>query len=208
MQTRLLLYLLPLLHIFFAMPVFAASTPRYIPKHRPAAGIGILTINKSVTESQDSIHLYEEPGLMRTATINPADAPPFEHIFGSYSTTRYLIVTARKQQWLKIIYDDAGREGWLKQNSGAEFKHYSEWLRQPVVRLLPALQKKYYQLYRTENGALTTTLTAKQSFKILTVHNSWARILTEQNQLGWLLWKDEDGRLLIGLAATARGRTP
>jgi len=192
----------------FTCCAMAAAPPRFIPKPRPVAGIGILTIHKHAAEKQESIVLYQEPGLMRTAAINPVDPSPFEHVFGNHSSRRYLIVTKRHQQWVKVIYDDAGREGWLKPDFGSEFNHYADWLRQPVTRLLPALQKKYYQLHRTEDGAHTGNITPKQNFKILKVHNSWAQVLTEQNQLAWLQWKDDDGHLLIGLAPHHIGDTP
>lgn len=188
----------------FASYAVAAPGQRFIPKPRPAAGIGILTLHKPAAESSETIIIYEEPGLIRTATLDPSSASPFEHVFGSYSSIRHLIVTKRHQQWLKVIYDDAGREGWLKPNLGADFKLYAEWLRQPLARLLPALQKKYYQLHRTADGAHIGTMTPQQNFKILTVNNSWVQILTEQNQLGWLQWKDEDGHLLIGLTPAGK----
>lgn len=185
-----------------AAPLLAAPATRYVAKPRPAAGIGILTFHTKKTNSLESITLYEEPGLIRIADLNVATIPPFEHIFGNYSSTHHLIVTARKQQWLKVIYDDAGREAWLNSKNNGDFKLYPEWLRQEITRLLPGLQQKYYQLYGTETGNMLSTLSHKISFKILKVHNSWAQVLTGQNQLGWLRWKDYDGRILIRLAPT------
>jgi hypothetical protein len=44
-----------------------------------------------------------------------------------------------------------------------------------------------------------TTLTTKQLFKVLRLENDWAMVLIDQNALGWLRWRDEDGRLLIGI---------
>lgn len=202
MHSRFLIFLLvaALCTCCVTSPHAATAVPRYIAKPRPTAGIGILTIQIPGTDQPEQMYLYEEPGLIRIAGINPEKFPTFDHIFGTCSSSAQLIVTARKQQWLKVIYDEAGREGWLHQKNGGEFKLYSEWLRQTVTRLLPGLQKKYYQLYRSEGVTPLATVTAAQNFKILRVHNSWAYILTEQNQLGWLRWKDEDGRLLIGLA--------
>lgn len=206
MHLRLLGFLLAL--FYFACFADAAPAPRFTPKPRPAAGIGILTLKKPHAESQETIILYEEPGLIRTAAIDPLFAAPFEHIFGSHSSVRHLIVTARKQEWLKVIYDDAGREGWLKTNFGADFKPYADWLRQPLTQILPGLQKKYYELHRTADGTHIGNLPPKQNFKILAIRNSWAQILTEQNQFGWLQWKDDDGRLLIGIAPANKGTAP
>jgi hypothetical protein len=64
--------------------------------------------------------------------------------------------------------------------------------------MLPALQQKYYQLLQRPDGKQIATLTPRQVFKFLKLNNSWGMVLTDKGQLGWLRWRDSDGRLTVG----------
>lgn len=65
--------------------------------------------------------------------------------------------------------------------------------------MLPGLKSKYYKLRQHRGGDPAATLTPKQIFKMLKIENAWALVLTDQEMIGWLRWRDEDGRLLVGI---------
>ena len=176
-------------------------------KIRPVAGIGVLVF-PPYSIMNEELFLYEEPGLKRIASFNPVPVPAFEWIFGDVQSPVQLIVTARRQEWIKVVYDEAGREGWLNPKGEGDFVPYADWLRHTIVHLLPGLHKKYYQLLRSEEGSALGVLTPKDQLKIVKTKDEWAQVLTAQNQIGWLRWKDEDGRLLVGCAARKGGSRP
>jgi hypothetical protein len=74
--------------------------------------------------------------------------------------------------------------------------------------LLPGLQKKYYQLYQYPDNADLAPLTTGQFLKVLRLENDWAMVLTDRNLLGWMRWRDEDGRLLIGVISAPHVMQP
>jgi hypothetical protein len=46
---------------------------------------------------------------------------------------------------------------------------------------------------------LTPPALPKLSFKVLKLDGDWALMMPDQSTLGWLRWRDEDGRLLISV---------
>ena len=125
--------------------------------------------------------------------------PGNEWIFGPQDLSPPLIVSARKGDWLRVIYDDAGREAWIEQQSKERFQSWEQFLKLQTCRMLPALQPQYYQALQQPEGKQVAMLTPKQVFKVLKLENSWGMVLIGQTQIGWLRWYDEDGRLLMGL---------
>lgn len=171
---------------------YSASSP---PKMRPYSGIGVLVLPLPALEPY---HLYEEPGIFRQGELNGAKTSGNEWIFGVPKKRTTLIVVARKNNWLKVCYDDAGREAWIDTQHRGTFQTWEQFMKGQVVRLLPGLRKPYYQMYRQPWGITSSTLTPKQPFKVLRLENDWIMVMPDQNTIGWLRWRDEDGRILTG----------
>lgn len=186
----------------------ASAAPSAPPKMRPYTGIGMLVLPVTGNDLNDPLPLYEEPGLARLGSLNPGRIPKYDWIFGTASSASPLIVTGRKGSWLRVAYDDAGREAWLNPERSGAFQPWDFYLKDHVSRLLPGLQKKYYQLYQQPGRTLLAPLTTRQFLKVLRLDNDWAMVLTDQNSLGWLRWRDEDGRLLIGVSSTPQAMQP
>jgi len=197
MYGRTLAFLIILLVLGVTGSVGFAATP---PRMRPYTGIGVVVFPQSDNpQSQDlQLQLYEEPGLSRVGTLNRSRLSGNEWIFGLQEGRQPLIVSARKGDWLRIYYDDAGREAWIDPLNKGHFQPWEEFLRLQSGRMLPGLQPQYYKLLQHPGGKLLTTLTPKQIFKVLTIDDSWGIVLTDQAQIGWLRWRDDDGRLLVG----------
>ena len=87
--------------------VASSSAP---PKMRPYTGIGILMLTVAGNGLNEPLPLYEEPGLSRLGSLNPGKIPRYDWIFGASPVAIPLIVTGRKGPWLRVAYDDAGRE--------------------------------------------------------------------------------------------------
>jgi hypothetical protein len=176
----------------------AAADTSVPPMMRPYTGIGILFLPVASDGLNDPVTLYEEPGLSRLGSLNPGKIPRYDWFFGASPAVLPLIVTGRKGSWLRVAYDDAGREAWLNPARAGAFQQWDAFLKDRVCGLLPGLQKKYYQLYHYPGRAVLSPLKAGQFLKVLQLENDWIMVLSDQNSLGWLRWRDEDGRLLIG----------
>lgn len=193
--------------LLLAVPA-AFAAPSAPPMMRPYTGIGMLLLPFAANDPNDPLPLYEEPGLARLGSLNPDRIPRYDWIFGTASSASPLIVTGRKGSWLRVAYDDAGREAWLNPARSGTFQAWDLYLKGHVSSLLPGLQKKYCQLYQHPGKVVLAQLTARQFFKVLRLDNDWAMVMYDQNTLGWLRWRDEDGRLLIGVNSASQTVQP
>ncbi len=198
MSERLVALLLMLV-LACSGSVCGAASP---PKMRPYSGIGVVLLH-SGSDRMEPVLLYEEPGIFRRGELNGADSTGNEWIFGDQDGRIQLIATARRGNWLKVCYDDAGREAWIDAKRRVKLLSWDQFLKGRVGRLLPGLRKQYYQLYRQPDREPLSVLTAVQTFKVLRLENDWVMVMPDQNTIGWLRWRDEDGRLLLG---TGSGR--
>lgn len=195
--SRALVFILVLFVLSTFGPVaFAATTPRM----RPYTGVGLFVFAQSdKTLTQDlQLQLYEEPGLSRVGMLDDSKRSGNEWIFGLPEGTSPLIVSARKGNWLRVAYDDAGREAWVNPENKGRFQSWEQLLKRQTGHILPGLPSQYYKLQQQPGGKLLATLSSKQVFKVLALENDWGLVLTDQALIGWLRWRDEDGRLLVG----------
>jgi len=186
--------------LFAAIVCAASSTP---PKIRPYSGIGVYVLQESNSEHTEPLHLYAEPGLSRQNSLNPDKLSGYSWIFGSSRSSIPLIVMGRKGAWIRVVYDDAGREAWLNPVRSGSYQSWEHFFKSQVASLLPGLQKKYLQLYQKPGGTVLASLRPRQFFKVLRIENDWAMILSDQSSLGWLRWRDEDSRLLIAVSTAS-----
>ncbi|MFA7402776.1 MAG: hypothetical protein WC007_02190 [Pelobacteraceae bacterium] len=167
---------------------------------RPYTGIGVVVFSQSGDASKQDLRLplYEEPGLVRIGMLASSRLSGNEWIFGRAEGSSPLIVSARKGNWLRVNYDDAGREAWIDPRNKGRFQSWEQFLKLQTGRMLPGLQAQYYQMQHQPDGKLLATLNPKQVFKVLKLESSWGMVLLGQAQIGWVRWRDDDGRLLVG----------
>lgn len=168
---------------------------------RPYTGIGLVVFSQSGDASNRVLQLpmYEEPGLSRVGMLATTRLSGNEWIFGLHEGTPPLVVTARKGDWLRVHYDDAGREAWIDPQYKGRFQSWEQYLKLQTGHMLPGLKPQYYQLQHQPGGSLLAMMTPKQMFKVLKLENDWAMVLTDQARVGWVRWRDSDGRLLVGV---------
>lgn len=187
--------------LFILVVVSPAGGANPPPKMRPYSGIGLVLFAQHTTAIRNlDLTLYAEPGLVRVGALNDPRLRGNEWVFELPGETQPLIVSARKREWLRIYYDDAGREAWVDPHSRAQFVTWEWFLKQRSAFMLPGLQKRYYQLFHQTERTPLATLKAKQAFRVLKLEQDWCMVLISQSQIGWLRWRDEDGRLLIGVS--------
>lgn len=167
---------------------------------RPYTGVGLVVFSNSDVSSGRNLQLqlYEEPGLTRVGVFDGTNLSVNEWIFGRQETPSPLIVSAQKGNWLRVSYDDAGREAWIEPQNKGHFQTWEQFLKLQPGRMLSGLQPQLYELQQKPGKKVISTLTPKQVFKILKLDGSWGMVLTDQAQIGWLRWRDDDSRLTIG----------
>lgn len=176
---------------------FAATPPRM----RPYAGIGVVAFSQPDTAQSLELRmpLYEEPGLSRVAILDSTRLSGNEWVFGPRELMPPLIVSARRGNWIRVYFDDAGREAWIDPLNKGRFQLWEQFLRRHTVHMLPGLQPRCYQLLQQPGGKLLATLNPVQVFKVLKLEEAWSMVLIDQELIGWVRWRDEDGRILVGL---------
>uniref|UniRef100_A0A831U394 Uncharacterized protein n=1 Tax=Geobacter metallireducens TaxID=28232 RepID=A0A831U394_GEOME len=187
---------------FFLVALWLSSASGAPPPPRPDTGIGILVVSAFPgMAGPPELILYREPGVGRIAAKGAASFPhlaiPLKAPSGEYP----LVVTARKGGWLEVIHDDAGRTAWLEPRRAWPFFPWDEILKGREARLVRGLKKPYYIVVDEGGKAVPALepLTPEQAFRIIAVEGDRIQVLLDLAVLGWLRWRDEDGRLLVAL---------
>lgn len=187
MQRPLLIALL----LIFCCSLAAQAAP---PRPRPYSGLGVLALKPEPGAERLTVVLYQEPGVARVAELDASSLP---RLAGN-GAEPLLAVAARKGNWARVAYDEAGREGWLELVRSWQYLSWPEFLPGRQVAPLPGLKKGWY-LMRSEpggGGEERGSLTRDQVVRVLQVADDWARL---EAPSGWFRWRDPDGRLTISL---------
>ena len=159
---------------------------------RPYSGCGVLTLHPLAGARPTPLAVYAEPGLQRIAELDLATLP---RLAGDQQEP-LVAVSATKGGWVRLGYDDAGREGWIEPPRAWAYRPWTEFLPGRTVRVFPGMKKALYALKgeprdgSPERGALTRD----QQVRVLQVEEDWARL---QSPAGWMRWRDADGRLTV-----------
>ncbi len=179
--------------------VNGAPRPAPLLPVRPYAGIGVVVLPLAIAnaEGHEPVILYREPGIGRLPDLDSARLPSNDQVFMGPPGLRALIVTARKSEWLRVMVDEGGREAWLKQRRSLRYQPWEVFLKTHPCRLLPGIRKAFYQLSPVIGAGAGEPLAPRQLVKAVRVSGDWAQVVTEQMRIGWIRWRDEDGRLLV-----------
>jgi hypothetical protein len=176
------------------------------PKPRPVAGSGIVILRapaQQETAAGGWIILYREPGIGRIAEKSLRELPLLTQIVGDADGEYPVAVMGKRGAWLKISYDDAGREGWVEMERRWHYTSWEDFLQGRAVRILPGL-KKGYALLRKEpspSAGEVAPVSPDRALRIELVQGDWLRIGFTPQTVGWLRWRDENGRFLVSIPA-------
>ena len=171
---------------------------------RPFCGSGVVIIrpfNPESTVVPASIPFYLDPGVARIVERPAAGIPSLSAILKMPSGEYPLAVMGKKGNWLRIAYDDAGREGWVEKARWWDYITWEAFLKGRVARLLPGLKNEAYALRAgaSPTAPQTGALSGKEELRIIEVKDDWALVITGSGLRGWLAWQDGDGRFLISM---------
>jgi hypothetical protein len=192
--------LFPLLLLFLLTPPASGAPP--VP--RPYSGNGLLIIRATQLhhpETASRLILYREQGIGRIAEMTAAELPLLVQILGATAGEYPVAVMATKGAWLKIAYDEAGRQGWIEMEVGWQYTPWEEFLPGRTVRLLPGLKKGAGALRREplSSAEELAHLSPAGAGRAELIQGDWLRIRIDSQTGGWLRWRDESGRFLVAL---------
>ena len=171
---------------------------------RPTAGIGVLLVRPfpEVTPlAATAISLFDAPGVGRLEERPAGGMQLLAPVFGRFETEILLAVTEQRGEWLRVVYDDAGREGWVSLERSWSFVPWESYLKGRTARLLPGLRKPFYQLLRepSDSGGVLASLAPAESFRLIGFEGDWALVLVGHERTGWLRWRDRDSRFTLAV---------
>lgn len=143
--------------------------------------------------------IYREPGVGRIAAPTFPEMATSVPSYASSEGTLLVPASRRMGQWIRIHYDDAGREGWIRMERSWRFVPWEDFLPGTTVRLLPGLNKIFYTPHSGPAGNLADSGQSLQNetLRIEAVAGQWARAKTISGASVWVRWRDDDGRLTI-----------
>lgn len=182
-----------------SLPVHAAPRPS-----RPETGIGVLLVPSFPPDRAGEVHtvvLYREPGIGRISERELRMLPHLGQVVKTAGGDHILAVIGKRGEWLKIAYDDAGREGWIEPERTWTVVPWEDFLKGRSARLLKGLKKAFYALRSNpaDDAPVLENLTPDRPLRIIEVRDEQAQVMVELNSFGWLRWRDEDGRLLMAV---------
>jgi hypothetical protein len=178
------------------LPTASAQQPR------PFSGSGVLIIRPlrlARPAVPATITFYRDPGVERIAERTPQEIPLLSSIMPAASEEYPVAVMGKKGNWMRIAYDDAGREGWVEMARWWEYTTWEDILKGRSARLLPGLKKGVYALRSgpSETSALTARLSGEEGLQLVEIRGEWGLVITDTGLSGWLPWRDGDGRFQI-----------
>jgi len=181
-----------------------ASASAAPPRPRPLAGNGLLSISPSLGPKgaeSFTLPLYQEPGTGRFADIDSSDLPSLATALKGNPAELLLVVTRKKGKWIKVIYDESGREGWLAMDRRWRYQPWDWYLKGREVRLLAGLKKEFYTIRTAPSHIAPTveTVTRQKGLRVIEVSDAWMLVIVDLSVSGWIRWRDDDGRFLISV---------
>jgi hypothetical protein len=175
------------------------------PPPRLHAGSGVLLMRDPLERLDlpgPPVPIYREPGFGTVATLPRKDLARHLPTLASSAEEIVLPSTGRRGEWIRISYDNAGREGWLRMQRGWQHLSWEHYLKGRTVRLLPGLRQGYYELRATplDGGAAQKgNIPPSAPLTVLALKDEWLRVIAAGPLEGWIRWRDDDDRLTISL---------
>lgn len=189
-----------ILPLMLLMMLFAAANASAAPVARPFTGIGLLFMRTGpLVES--AVSLYHRPGVGQIKTMPWTQLPSLGNVLKGDAEKAVATVADKRNQWVLITYDDAGRKGWVHVERSWRYISWEEYLKGRPIRLLPGLRREFYLIRREPSIEPQGESLAGQELRVVEVREDSCLIVSPSGTLGWVRWRDPDGRILVSVEA-------
>ena len=180
--------------VLLLLPLPALGAP---PLFRPYAGRGLLII-PAAPLSVDAI-IYEYPGVRRKGTIPVAELPSLSPAISLKGGEIAVATVAVREGYVRVAMAPSGEAQWLELRPTWRTIPWERFLTGRSIRLPAGLRESASRLRESpsETGAVLGTASAGSSLVVSEIRDDWAQVLSKGTLLGWLRWRDGDGRLLV-----------
>lgn len=110
------------------------------------------------------------------------------------------VVQDKKDNWLKISCGPAVTSVWVEMQQGFKYLAWKEYLKNRKVRLLKGLPSDSYRVLDSKGTEVKKILAPEEVIDVAGVVENWVLVKTAPTEIGWLLWRDKQGRMLIRIA--------
>jgi len=195
-----MIFVRTLLVFLFIASLFLPAANAQQP--RPYSGSGVMIIrplSQVLPADPAAITFYRDPGVERIAERAAGEIPLLSSILKTPANEYPVAVMGKKGNWMRIAYDDAGREGWVEMARWWEYTTWEDFLKGRSARLLPGLKKVAYalRLGPSETSALVSPLSGQENLRLVEIRGDWTLAITDTGLSGWLTWRDGEGRFQI-----------
>jgi hypothetical protein len=145
--------------------------------------------------------LYREPGLGRIAEV---DAVRFPRIFPEFTSPEgclAIVVTAKMLDWYRVVYDDGEREGWIEGRLSYRYQRWGDVLQGRRIVLPDGMKSDHYLLRTVPDPAYEAhgKIVKGSGVTVISSDGDWVQVRSDSDVIGWLRWRDDNGRLLISV---------
>lgn len=135
------------------------------------------------------------------------------------------VVSENGEGWAEVVYDQpTGRTGWVQLGAPSEeaplhFGRFQTWqnfmklnAKKSGIYWLSGVDQYHRNIRSTpEDGAKFVPVTVMRNLKVKHVRGNWLLVevqdFSRQTPLGWLRWRDDDGRLMMFTNFTGKNQT-
>ena len=177
--------------LLLPLPALGASSLR------PYAGRGVLTI-PTADQSVD-VEFYEYPSVRWKGSMPLTDFPALSPALSPEVSEIVIAATALREGSARVAVAPSGEEGWIILRPDWRYLPWERFLVKRTVRLmtdLPETASRIHQIPAKTGETVDSTATGSP-LPVEEIRGDWALIMKEGNPLGWLRWRDGDGRLLV-----------
>jgi hypothetical protein len=148
-----------------------------------------------------TIVLYGTPGIERLAVVDVARLPSLSPAISFPAGAYAVAATGKNGNWFRVVYDDAGREGWIQGRRFWDYFSWQDFLPGRIIVLLPDLRPSLTEvrLKPSDESPALGRISPEQKTRILEIRDEWARVRGEGGLNGWLRWCDGNGKLLFAV---------
>jgi hypothetical protein len=163
------------------------------------SSVGVLQL-APLNAAEIDFYVAADTKARRSSVCSRATLPTlFDGSGTKRSNSSTVVVLDKQENWLKVACNPNNEFAWIAMKEGWKYLAWKEYLKNKKIEMLPKLNPDNYNIYDAEEKSVLMTLKPKDSIEVFSVIENWALVKLNKTQIGWLRWKDNQGRILVAV---------